>query len=193
MLQPLFLSGPLQFLSLPLVSMPFPFFFFSTMSCRGLPGTASSHSHPRVLAGVSPSSQTGGLENEWGRGDWPLFHPWESTSAGLSTVAASADVILTGGVGRGWGGGGEWGGNCLQRRKRSQSSSQVGKRAQNCGCLVDDRTLVSLTGTPDLVSGSVSQLDSVHAPRLCLQTDPNHTPKRKPRKFSLWLSGNKPD
>lgn len=25
----------------------------------------------------------------------------------------------------------------LQKRKRSESSSQVGKRAQNCGCLVD--------------------------------------------------------
>ena len=47
--------------------------------------------------------------NGWGRGDWPLFHPWESTSAGLRTVAARADVILTGEVGRG--GGGEWGEN----------------------------------------------------------------------------------
>ena len=102
-LQPLFLSTPLQFLSLPLVPMP-P--LFSWYSLLPLPPRGAGLCKPQLLDWRM---------NGWSRGDWPLFHPWESTSAGLRTVAARADVILTGGAGVGRGGGGEWRGNWLSR------------------------------------------------------------------------------
>ncbi|XP_039718201.1 uncharacterized protein LOC120602236 [Pteropus medius] len=65
--------------------------------------------------------------NGWGRSDWPLIHPWESTSAGLRIVAGQPELMSFSLVGRGNGqGGGELGGNQHSKtaEKRSVRSSQ---------------------------------------------------------------------
>lgn len=97
MLQPLFLKCPLQFLSLPLVSMPLPLFFHCVLQ---RPYWYCLLPFPPLGACLCKLGLLGRRMNGWSRGDWPLFHPWESTSAGLRTVAAGADVIFSGGEGR---------------------------------------------------------------------------------------------
>lgn len=101
------------------------------------------------------------------------------------------------GQGAGRRGGGEWRGNWLSRTvcrgERSVRPSQEGERARIVWLPGGHRICVPLAGPPDLVSGSVSQYDSVDAPqllpfRLTQNTHLNGTLSPYPSLFSVCPS-----